>query len=869
MTTSRPLVSLIIPCYNVERYLPALITSIDRQLTDDVEVILVDDGSTDGTAAIAHRWAGDSTHRITVVEQPNEGPAQARNTGLDHASGEWVSFPDGDDVLGKNYLSAVIGFLRSPGASTATIIATNLRVLDHATGSVADIHPLRGKFARGERVISLAREPQTIQLHANSTFFRHEDIQAGRHRFDQRVRPNFEDSAFVASVLLSSSDPRIAVVPRARYLYRTRGDLSSLTSGSWSDPAKYDDVLRYGYLPLLQNAQRHGGVPLWLQYLLVYELSWYFRMDIQIHSATALLDPPGAEVFFKLAAASLASVEPAAIQDFGASYLSAEIRAVLLALKCELPSPPVIRYTRTDREQLLTGIAYYEPANAPAHEVEFAVDGTPVSPVFLKRRGVTYFGREVVTEVIAWLPGIGPVTTMIDGAVVNPRRAESESVLRQYSPHRNPLRRLFDAAKIGLQLLHHDRARLLQLIVQLDLSILSKGNGPARLVRVVPGAAKYRDCWLLMDRDDQAHDNAEHLYRYLRYAHPEINAWFVLNRSSPDWDRLKAEGFRLIEHNSASHAFALVHCRELVSSQIDHYVVSPPIVFWLRPHPWRFTWLQHGITKDDLSRWVNPKPVSTVIAATAQEYESFVSDGTPYVWTARETALTGFPRHDALLGRAATVPEHQRRAIVFMPTWRRELLGDGVSTGNGRVSKDGFWQSDYIRNWFGLIGSSEVRAAAAEAGLDLVFMPHPNMGPHLSPDRIPAGVRLLDYVDSDVQDVLARASHVITDYSSNAFEAAIIERPVLYFQFDRGDFFNGEHAYRRGYYDYMADGFGPVCTTLETATAEIVRLIEAGLKPAEPYASRIRAAFPARDGQSCERVFRAILARRHPLAASK
>jgi len=369
-----------------------------------------------------------------------------------------------------------------------------------------------------------------------------------------------------------------------------------------------------------------------------------------------------------------------------------------------------------------------------------------------------------------------------------------------------------------------------------------------------------------MDRDDQAHDNAEHLYRHLKANRPDINAWFVLSRTSPDWLRLKAEGFRLLAYNSVAHALALAHCRELISSQIDHYVVSPPAAFWLRPHPWRFTWLQHGITKDDLSRWVNPKPVSLAITATQQEYDSFVADETPYVWTAREVALTGFPRHDALIRLAETVPDSERRSVVFMPTWRRGLLGDGVAVGNRRQSKDGFWDSDYVRNWMALIGSDLVRAAAARAGLELAFMPHPNMGPHMTADRVPTHVRLLNYVDDDFQSVLVHASHVVTDYSSNAFEAALIGRPVLYFQFDREVFFNGEHAYRRGYFDYEAQGFGPVLTTLAEAEAGLADLIDSGLEPAEPYAARAAAAFPHRDTRACERVIDAITTRHRAFA---
>src|SRR6185295_18778939 len=58
---------------------------------------------------------------------------------------------------------------------------------------------------------------------------------------------------------------------------------------------------------------------------------------------------------------------------------------------------------------------------------------------------------------------------------------------------------------------------------------------------------RYAEGWIFIDRDMQADDNGEHLYRWVRRNHPQINAFFVLRKSSRDWDRLKKEGFRLLE----------------------------------------------------------------------------------------------------------------------------------------------------------------------------------------------------------------------------------------------------------------------------------------------------------------------------------
>ena len=91
-------VSVIIPIYNVEEFLPRCLDSVCGQTFSDLEIILVDDGSTDGSGQICDTYA-QSDSRIRVVHKENGGLSEARNTGLDEATGDYVCMPDDDDVL--------------------------------------------------------------------------------------------------------------------------------------------------------------------------------------------------------------------------------------------------------------------------------------------------------------------------------------------------------------------------------------------------------------------------------------------------------------------------------------------------------------------------------------------------------------------------------------------------------------------------------------------------------------------------------------------------------------------------------------------------------------------------------------------------
>ena len=116
-------VSLIVPAYNVEEYIKKCITSIENQTYQNYELIIIDDGSTDGTTDII-KEASACNSKIKVLNGGHKGVSNARNMGLDCVEGDYVTFVDSDDFICENYIENLVNWLEDENVDLA-ICGTN------------------------------------------------------------------------------------------------------------------------------------------------------------------------------------------------------------------------------------------------------------------------------------------------------------------------------------------------------------------------------------------------------------------------------------------------------------------------------------------------------------------------------------------------------------------------------------------------------------------------------------------------------------------------------------------------------------------------------------------------------------------------
>ncbi|QNL94084.1 glycosyltransferase [Aeromicrobium senzhongii] len=211
----QPLLSVIVPVYDVEEYLAECLDSILEQSQAPFEVIVVDDGSPDASAKIARKYARRDA-RVTVVTRPNGGLSAARMTGIEHATAPYLTFVDSDDVVSAEGLSAAVEVLERSGADYALLPYAQFRDVDAPSPAppwVADLYEPQA------RTVTAHENPEVLaQATAWSKVYRRSFWDRAALEFRPGVL--YEDQEVTARAFAAAD--RIDLVPFPTYLWRIR-----------------------------------------------------------------------------------------------------------------------------------------------------------------------------------------------------------------------------------------------------------------------------------------------------------------------------------------------------------------------------------------------------------------------------------------------------------------------------------------------------------------------------------------------------------------------------------------------------------------------------------------------------------------------
>ncbi|MDD7385267.1 MAG: glycosyltransferase [Actinomycetaceae bacterium] len=632
------------------------------------------------------------------------------------------------------------------------------------------------------------------------------------------------------------------------------------------------------------RVQSKGSVPRWLENTILYDLSWYFEDGAKNDGASAWISnhPDLRQRFLSLLERIFALISVDAVRTFSIRPLPVQMRATLIArfYAQQLPAFALINsdghlalYARSNprhaietqveasiaarqlerpnratsdvtiHAQWLFGTIFaYEalvPDNEPfaLHDLHYADHRVPALDFSLSQASSSSPDAAAALEsssaqhttaslhASSDAPGTQSLSLLtLPTSRVDPAARKSlNRWLRRTITQRT---KTADFTVVAYRKLHN-LTKNLPTRVRRKLLRISTKHLNSRLGTMLMN--KYRGAWIIMDRESGANDNGEHFYRWLQHTHPEIPAYFLLRRDSPDYRRLKKAGVRFTPRNPFTFACLFrasqVHIGSdftsddmrvlrLATPQAD----TPPFVF-----------LQHGITKDDISQVINKHRVDLLCTVLPQEQTYFTDDDSPYRFKNGEVTRTGFARFDRLLALSDSHTPHGGHdpharhrlhdspkqssphvRLLVMPTWRHKLRAELRKKKSSQARRRIFRDSQYFRQWDALLRSATLRQLVQAGELRIDFVAHPNMTPYFDEFAHNELLHVHNIRTTDVQQLLATADLFLTDYSSTAFDAAIAGCSVAYFQFDAAEFFGGAHTMRRGWFDYERDGFGPL-----------------------------------------------------------
>ena len=232
--TEDPLVSVILPCYNVEKYIEKCISSLLKQSFKYFEIVCINDGSTDSTLDIIEAFA-KLDKRIKVINKENSGISSARNTGIDNASAGYICFIDSDDWVSENYLESLYNAIKKYNAD----ISASTTIRWRKNRQKYRVHYTEEKvYETLEDKVEICSVPKCCYVW--NKLYKTEIIK--HHKFADGVY--FEDMLWTPEILKNSG--KLVTVPDTNYFYRV--NKTSIVKEQPSDKKQEDSYNAHKFI---------------------------------------------------------------------------------------------------------------------------------------------------------------------------------------------------------------------------------------------------------------------------------------------------------------------------------------------------------------------------------------------------------------------------------------------------------------------------------------------------------------------------------------------------------------------------------------------------------------------------------------------
>ena len=878
--------SVIISIFNTGRYLDDSIGSLLNQTIGfkNIQIILVNDGSTDNSENICLKYKEKYEKNIIYIRIPHSGVSAARNIGLKHVKGIFVNFLDSDDKWSPNTFKNVYLFYKTK--KNVDIIGGRIKYFE----SINNYHFLDYKF-NSTRIVNLNHDYHCIQLSTSSSFFRYSLIKG--KKFDERVISG-EDVKFIFNLLLIK--PILALLKEAIYYYRKRSDSSSSMQNNEKNKKFYFSTINLvqQYLINLSILLYNKILP-FVQFYIAYEI--LFRIK---SLSFRFLDYKSYKEYCSVIENLLKQIEdkyileqkifPSKLQIFALSikykkdlrneinlnnnlFIYSNYSLINLKSKNDVISwiildikGNVLHLEGEDRIWLPRDKFYYycklgNKIFFPTYSFYSGFDYVTMFGCIHKGRIISFdISLDINDEkqllfYISYNDKEIQISTSFSSKTHIPSLENSYYTKEKYIVKKN--NNNISIYKYDDNLVNIFELEYCSELISYNKEYLIDFRKKSIEFRIKNKFVKRKQIWLINDRKDQAGDNGEYFFRYLKKIKPkEIIFYFVLDKNCPDFERLK-NFENVIDFNSSQYLNKFLETDKIISSVSEPWVDNAFGIdgkYMINLYIFEYIYLKNGIIKDDLSWHLNKKKKNfdLIITSSKREYNSLLNIN--YGYEKNNLALTGLPRFDNL------IEIHNRiqceKIIIIYPTWRSYIKGTRDLITLKSIESESFINTTYFNFYNNLINNQQILDVMIQNDYTGIFCLHPNFASQYR--YFNENNRFKIKKQCNKQDLFAKASLLITDYSSIFFDFGYLQKPIIYTQFDYEEYRN--RHFSKGYFDYKNDGFGQVCYDIQCTIKTIISEIKNKCVLKNFYYKRIKKFFQYHDDNNCFRTFMEIKA---------
>ncbi len=369
---------------------------------------------------------------------------------------------------------------------------------------------------------------------------------------------------------------------------------------------------------------------------------------------------------------------------------------------------------------------------------------------------------------------------------------------------------------------------------------------------------------LIGERVSEAKDNGFDFFRYMRETYPDFPIYYVIREDSSDFAKVNAYG-NVVLYGSKEHEEKFANAKILLCTH-SRSNIEP----W--PHKWhnkvvkryskywekKYIFLQHGVIMSDFSKSLGASNkingnFSLFVCGAKPEHQ-FITQY--YGYQPNQVVYTGLPRFDSLC--EYTVSSKEPKKILFIPTWRTSIAN--FSWRDERFRKDDiFLKSNYFKTLTSFLHNQELNEFLEEYQAEIIFYPHPEIqqyADYFSSATMPKNIKLVDFKNTSVYDLIRSCVALITDFSSVFFDFAYQNKAILHYHFDYDEYMK-EH-YKPGYFKFNKDALGPSFSKEDELIEGIRKMILSGFKMEDIYRIRSDRFFPNKDQNNSRRIYEEI-----------